>query len=211
MLTKEDIIRKNKQKRRKYINNDQTNKDNLSPKLKYVKGLISRILLSVIFVMVSIIFINSSEKNREMYKKYIMENSLEFTKINNWYQSLFGRVDLLNKSKDTPVFSDNIKYSNIVYDKNRTELTVGEGSAIKVITSGIVVFIGSKDNLGNTLIIQGKDGVDIWYSNLTDTDISVYDYVESGSVLGTANSDVVYLTISKDGKFLSYEEYQKLV
>ncbi len=211
MNTLEDIIRKNKIKRRKYINNGQSNKEELSPKLKYIKGLISRFLISVILVMVSVIYINGSSKNRELYKKYIMENSLEFTKIDNWYQSLFGKIDLLNKSSDTPVFKDNIKYSNIEYSDNHTKMTVGEGSSIKTITSGIVVFIGNKENLGNTVIVQGKDGVDIWYSNLTDTDISVYDYVEAGSILGISNSNEIYLTISKDGKFISYEEYQKLI
>lgn len=210
MVTKEDIIRKNKLKRSKYINSDCAELT-ISPRLKYVKGLISRVLLTVIFVMGSMIFMNLSPKNKEMYQKYVMENSLEFTKINNWYQNLFGKVDLINKEKDTPVFSDNIKYSSIIYNDNHSKLTVGSGSAIKVITSGIVVFIGNKDNLGNTVIIQGKDGVDIWYSNVTDTNMQVYDYVESGNILGTANSEYVYLTISKDGKFMSYEEYQKLI
>lgn len=80
--------------------------------------------------------------------------------------------------------------------------------AISVITSGIVVFIGEKDDLGNTVIIQGNDGVDIWYSNITDTDISVYDYIEAGSILGSSNSEDIYLTINKDGEFINYEEYK---
>ena len=44
-------------------------------------------------------------------------------------------------------------------------------------------------------------------ANITDSDIKVYDYVESGNILGTSNSDDIYLTISKDGEFMSYEEY----
>ena len=74
--------------------------------------------------------------------------------------------------------------------------------AISVIASGIVVFIGEKEDLGNTIIIQGNDGVDIWYSNITENDIKVYDYVEAGSILGSSNSENIYITITKDGEFI---------
>ena len=41
--------------------------------------------------------------------------------------------------------------------------------------------------------------------------IQIYDYIESGTILGTSNSDYIYLTINKDGKYITYEEYQKLI
>ena len=112
-----------------------------------------------------------------------------------------------NDDDATEVVFKDISYTNIEPFKNGVKLTVGMNEVVNVITSGIVVFIGDKDDLGNTIIIQGNDGVDIWYSNITDSDILVYDYVEAGSILGTSNSDDIYLTISKDGEFISYEEY----
>ncbi|MBE6154024.1 MAG: M23 family metallopeptidase [Firmicutes bacterium] len=210
----EEIIRKNKEKRMNYINSDKSsNKDDLPKNLKYIKGLISRVLLSIIFVLGSIIFTNLSDNNKKIYKEYVLENSLGFTKINNLYQSLFGEVDILSEPKDdsTSVFFNSIDYSNIENYKNGVKLTTGINEVVNVITSGIVVFIGEKDDLGNTIIIQGNDGVDIWYSNITDTNIKIYDYVESGAILGTSNSDFIYLTINKDGKYITYEEYQKLI
>jgi len=210
----EEIIRKNKEKRMTYINSDKSsNKDDLPKNLKYIKGLISRILLSIIFVLGSIIFTNLSDNNKKLYKEHVLENSLGFTKINNLYQDLFGSVDILNEPKDdsTSVFFNNIDYSSVENFKNGVKLTTGINEVVNVITSGIVVFIGEKDDLGNTIIIQGNDGVDIWYSNITDTNIKIYDYVESGSIIGTSNSDFIYLTINKDGKYITYEEYQKLI
>lgn len=209
-----DIIRKNKLKREKYVdgssNTTSTNKENLPFKLKYAKNLISRVLITVIFVLGSIIFTNISEDNKALYQKYVLEDSLEFTKINELYQSVFGDVDIAKKDNNTDsevVFGD-VSYTNIEPFKNGVKLTVGMNEAISVITSGIVVFIGEKDDLGNTVIIQGNDGVDIWYSNITDTDISVYDYIEAGSILGSSNSEDIYLTINKDGEFINYEEYK---
>lgn len=205
----EEIIRKNKEKRKNYVNSSDSKE--LPHNIKYLKGLISRILIAVIFVLGSIIYTNISSNNKALYKKYVLEDSLSFTKINNLYHDIFGEVDVLKKKDDTTsVFFNSIKYSNIESFKNSTKLTVGTNETINVITSGIVVYIGEKEDLGNTIIIQGNDGADIWYSNITDTNIKVYDYIESGSILGTSNSDFIYLTISKDGKYLSYEEYQKL-
>ena len=202
------IIRKNKLKRERYVGGeDYTKKDELPRNLKYIKGLISRTLITIIFVLGSIIFTNISDENKALYQKYVLEDSLEFTKINELYQSLFGSVDIASKDNNAEVVFGNITYTNIEPFKNGAKLTVGMNEIVNAITSGIVVFIGEKDDLGNTIIIQGNDGVDIWYSNITDTDIKVYDYVEAGNILGTSNSDDIYITISKDGEFMSYEEY----
>ena len=204
----ENIIRKNKAKRDRYVEGENSYKtEGLPKKWKYIKGLISRTLIAVIFVLGSIIFTNISAKNKELYQKYVLEDSLEFTKINELYQRLFGSVDITKKDNDSEVVFGNITYTNIESFKNGSKLTIGMNEVVNVITSGIVVFIGEKDDLGNTIIIQGNDGVDIWYSNITDTDIKVYDYLESGNILGTSNSDDIYITISKDGEFISYEEY----
>ena len=203
------IIRKNKLKREHYVGGEvKVKKGELPKKWKYIKGLISRTLIAVIFVLGSIIFTNVSEQNKELYQKYILEDSLEFMKINELYNKLFGKVDIANKNNDdSKVVFGNITYTNIEPFKNGVKLTVGLNEVVHVITSGIVVFIGEKDDLGNTIIVQGNDGVDIWYSNITDTDIKVYDYVEAGNILGTSNGEDIFLTISKDGEFINYEEY----
>lgn len=204
----EDIIKKNKEKRRNYTSGEK--KEELPKNIKYLKGLISRILITIIFVLGSIIYTNINSDNKKLYKKYVLENSLSFTKINNLYNDLFGEIDFIKKNKDNskPAFN-NISYTNIENYKNGVKLNVSPNETISVITSGIVVYIGEKEELGNTIIIQGNDGVDIWYSNLTDTNIKVYDYIESGTILGTSNSNEVYLTLLKDGKYMNYEEYIK--
>ena len=204
----ERIIRKNKLKREQYVGGDKDAiKEELPKKWKYVKGLISRSLIAIIFVLGSIIFTNISDENKVLYQKYVLEDSLEFMKINELYEKLFGGVDVRTSKSDDEVVFGSITYTNIEPFLNGVKLTVGLNEVVHVITSGIVVFIGEKDDLGNTIIIQGNDGVDLWYSNVTDTDIKVYDYVEAGSILGTSNGEDIYLTIQKDGEFMSYEEY----
>ncbi len=203
----ESIMRKNKAKRKSYLT-EEAPKNN--SKIKYFRNLISRVLITMIFVLGSIIYTNIDKKNEELYKKYVFLSSLEFSKFNQYFSKIFGSVDFQKKDADTSVFLSQISYSNMENYQNGVKLTTGINRPISVITSGIVVFIGEKENLGNTLIVQGNDGVDIWYSNITDSDIKVYDYIESGSIIGTSNSEDIYLTIMRDGKYLSYEEYQAL-
>jgi len=78
---------------------------------------------------------------------------------------------------------------------------------VPVIESGLVVFIGEKENYGNVIIIQGMDGVDIWYGNMSTTSVKLYDYIESGDLLGETLTNNLYLVYSKDGNYLDYEEY----
>ncbi len=72
---------------------------------------------------------------------------------------------------------------------------------------GIVVYIGSKDGLGNTLIIQGTDGTDYWYSNLENIGVNLYDYIEKDTLLGVTKDEYVILTFVKDGEYVNYEKF----
>ncbi len=207
-----DIIKKNKLKRASYVDYNKGQKKELSSKFKYFKNLITRTLITIILVLVSIIYTNIKPENKRLYKKYVLENTLSFTKINNIYHDLFGEVDIINKNtSDTAVSTNSLNFSNIEAVDNSFKVGVTKGEAINVITSGIVVFNGEKDDLGTTVIIQGNDGVDIWYSGLIDVSAKIYDYVEAASVLGVAGDDNIYLTFNKDDQYLSYDEYFKEV
>ena len=81
--------------------------------------------------------------------------------------------------------------------------------AINSLKGGIVVFNGTKDNYGNVLIVQGVDGADIWYGNISNISVALYDYVEENQVLGETTDNKAYIVINKDGNYLNYEEYTK--
>ena len=73
--------------------------------------------------------------------------------------------------------------------------------------SGIIVYIGDKDDLGNTVIVQGNDGIDIWYSGISLKEYGLYDYVSKGDILGLSSDVYVTISIYEDGELLKYEEY----
>ena len=78
---------------------------------------------------------------------------------------------------------------------------------VPIIESGVVVFIGEKENYGNTIIIEQIDGIDTFYGNVKINNIKLYDYVEKGELLGETKDNTLYLVFQKDGKSLNYKEY----
>lgn len=172
-----------------------------------INRFLSKFLLAVIFFLVSIIYTNMSDKNLLLYKEYVLTESLPFTKIKGWYEDLFGEV--LPKDNNTMmVFDGKIVYKEIDDYKEGEALTISNNALINSITSGVVVFIGEKEGYGNVVIIQGIDGADIWYGNLTNVSVGLYDYIEKGTVIGELTNDKLYLVIKKDNNYIKYEDYQ---
>ena len=65
------------------------------------------------------------------------------------------------------------------------------------------------DNYNNTIIIEGIDGVDIWYGNIKNNNVKLYDYVNRGEFLGEVNDNKLYLVFEKNKEYLSFEDYFK--
>ncbi len=186
------------------------NRSNNSKKIKYLKNLITRVLLSIILVISVSIFLKLDSQNEVYLNKYLFEDNLKFTQINKWYQDKFGT--LLPKGEDTSLMVSGESLKNNPYEKidNGVKIKVTKGSPVSLINGGIVVFIGDKDE-GHTIIIQGNDGIDYSYSGIQNENITLYDYLEKDSLIGEAQEDFIILTLKKDSVYLDYEEYLKEV
>lgn len=177
-------------------------------KINYLKCLVTRILLSIILVISISISIKLDDNNTKIINKYLFEDSLKFTKINNWYQERVGKLIPDVKTEDTLVFnSDDIKLHSYTKYHDGVKITLSKNSPISSLNGGIVIFMGNKDSYGNTIIIQGNDGIDYWYGSITNSNINLYDYIEKNTLIGETNEDYLYLILQKDGKYLNYEEY----
>lgn len=183
------------------------NKKSFNVNKKSIKSFISKFYFAIIFFLSSIIYTNINDKNLLLYKEYVLTESLPFTKIKGWYEELFGEV-LPKDDNNKMVIKGHLVYKNIENYKDGEVLTLTTNTLINSLQSGIVVYCGEKDDYKNTVIIQGIDGVDIWYGNLTNVSVKLYDYVEKDKLIGETNSDLLYLVIKKDNNFLKYEDYQ---
>lgn len=198
-----DAVNRIKNKRHTLIKSGNNGKDKNS---KYISELFTRTLLSVILVLLCAIFINSSDANLLYFKDHLFNETLAFTKINSLYTKYFGRIVPESLNNVVPVFETGKKYTNITpeNDSYRVELT---SNVFTFLESGVVVFLGEKEGFGKTMIVQGIDGVDIWYSNIENYNVTMYDYVEKDAIVGEFKENNCLLTFIEDGKNISYEKY----
>ena len=147
---------------------------------------------------------SSSFKN--IFYKYVYDTNFSFTKVSSLYNKYFGNVLSLPTYNDKTVFNDKINYSNKEKYYDGVKLSVDKNYLVNVQESGIVVFIGNKDNYGNVIIVEQVNGIDMWYGNISNTSVKLYDYVKKGDILGEVN-DYLYLVYKKNGNILNYEDY----
>lgn len=169
-----------------------------------VSKLLSQFLLAVIFVLGSLIVTNFSNNIRRIYADDILNRNMSFSSVNNFYNKYIG-----GKKNEEDVVVANYDINDKNYEKvnDSYKFKVGSEYPVTILSPGIIVYIGDKDELGSTVIVQGNDGIDIWYSNVYVTDYSIYDYVSKDTIIGVNNDDYYMITIMKDGQPLAYEEY----
>lgn len=174
---------------------------------KYIKGFVTRCLVCVILFLVISIICNFSDKNLLWFKNNMYDNNINFTFFNKIYKKYINKYLPFDLYDEKIVMTDKVVYSDKEKYLNGVKLNVGKNYNMKSLCGGIVVYIGDKEKLGNTVIIQGTDGVDYWYSNLDNLSVKLYDYIEKDVLIGNTKNEYVYLTFLKDGKYLDYEKY----
>ena len=174
---------------------------------KYIKNLINRCLICIIIFLIISIICNISDSSLLWFKNNIYNTNIDFSFFNNIYNKYIDKYLPFDLYEDKMVMNDGLVYSSKKKYLNGVSLNVGSNYNMCSLMGGIVVYIGEKDGLGNTLIIQGTDGIDYWYSNIDNLSVGLYDYIEKDTILGVSIDDNIYLTFVKDGNYIDYEEY----
>ncbi len=188
------------------------NKTTIKRKLvlkKKVKLFLNQSLITTIITLMILIGIKQQPSLKEYIKKKVYEENIDFMKIKEEYNTLFGDfIPTKNLVKNTkPVFKEKLSYTNLKKDKNGVRLTVEDNYLVPSIQEGIVVFVGEKDEYGKCIVIEQTDGVDAIYGNLKDINVNIYDYIDQGKLLGATNSNELYLEFQKEGKPVEYKKY----
>ena len=166
-----------------------------------------KFLILIILTTLSIILLKNDQFKINFYK-YVYQDNISFAKINKWYENKFGSALPFSKyfEEVTPAFNEKLNYTEKNKYKDGVSLVVEEDYLVPAIDSGIVIFIGEKEGYGNTIIIQQENGIDVWYSNLKEINLKLYDYIKEGNLIGVSNNNL-YLVFTKDGEVVDYQEY----
>lgn len=189
----------------KYLEKNKKQKKNKGYKF------ITTILLIIVLGLSCLIFLKYDKNHNQIVNKYLEKNNITMATVNNWYKKNFGDIlpfQSIVKDKTKLVFNETLVYNDASIYKDGVKLNVEDNYLIPIIESGIVVFIGNKDNYGKTVIIEQVDGVNTWYGNVDNINVSLYDYVNKGELLAEAQNSF-YMVFQKKGKYLKYQDYLK--
>ncbi len=190
--------------------------DNMAKKAKekikpsFFSRCLSKILVLTVITLVALITLKSNADLRNAVYKKVFQNNMSFAKINEVYKKYFGSSLPLadNVTADTQLVSaEKIEYSDISKYKDGAKLTVKENYVVPTMDSGLIIFAGKKDDYGNTIIVQRPDNVEVWYANLKEVNVSLYDYIKKGEILGETEGKTLYMVFTKEGKALDYQKY----
>lgn len=176
---------------------------------KKVHTILTKIMLLIIITLITLISIKANPKLKIIIKENIYEKSLKFATARKIYNKYFGNIIPIEKiiAEEKPVFNEELVYKKDKVYENGVELQVEQNYLVPALESGVVIFLGEKSGYGKTLIIEQINGIAVFYSNIEFVDIKLYDFIEKGELLGEAQNEKIYLTFSKEGKYLNYKEF----
>ncbi|MFT8310383.1 MAG: M23 family metallopeptidase [Sporolactobacillus sp.] len=157
-----------------------------------------------------------------------MTQEFQFAAVSSWYEKNLGDpISFLPSFKSDSVNTAN-GGSTSTKEKSKTssfaDPVVGEvklpyssqskgvivettsHSEVKAAKDGLVVFVGKKKNIGETVVIQHKDSDESWYGKLDKANVKVYQEVKKGQKIGITSEKnkkgTFYFALKKGEKFI---------
>jgi stage IV sporulation protein FA len=176
--------------------------------------------LSVCLVLITAILFKNSSADLEPARNFVksaMEQEFQFAAVSNWYEKQFGKPLALLPKEEKQNSGEGMHYAvpasgkvleNFAANGQGVMVETGKEAAVEAMNEGIVIFAGTKDKLGKTVVIQHADGTESWYGNLGTISVKLYDFVEMGKTVGKAmnNADntkgIFYFAIKQGDRFI---------
>ena len=153
-----------------------------------------------------------------------MDQDFKFATVSKWYEDQFGKPlallpfteddkqsgkNIVEKDHDVPVFSGKVLEN---FEKNGQGIMIEtvKGAPVEAMNEGNVVFAGVKEGTGKTVIIQHPDQTQTTYGNLDEIKVSLYEFIATETVVGTASESTgedktkgtYYFAIKKGDDFI---------
>lgn len=199
--------------------------DRLHPLFSKEAFLFKILLSATLFLGVAIVFKQPNESLvtvREVIQQSF-EQDFQFATVANWYETQFGKPLALlpeqqkDRSKQPAVQEQAEEYAvpatgrivePFTNDGKGVIIETDPAAMIDCIKDGFVVYIGERDHLGKTVIVQHHDGSESWYGHLHEVDVALYDYIKSGDPIGKSShaendeSGLFYFALKRGESFI---------
>ena len=173
---------------------------------KFIRFL-NKVLMAILLGLVSLIVMEYSPKFKTFMNENVLGKDFSFAYLDKLYQKVFGKVLPQKEQNTVVVFNEKLEYLSKEAYKEGQKLTVNSNYLVPNLVSGIVVFVGEREDMGKVVTIEGEDDSTITYGNIKNTDLKLYDHLDKGKFLGEVSGETLYLTILKKGEYLDIETY----
>jgi stage IV sporulation protein FA len=205
----------------------EAGKDDVVHPLFKKEVFIFKILASAVLFLVIAIMFRENTATFAPAKDFVlktMEQDFKFATVSKWYEDQFGKPlallpfseegkedgkAVVEKDHDIPVFSGKVLVN---FEKNGQGIMIetAKGAAVEAMKEGNVMFAGVKEDTGKTVIIQHADQTQSTYGNLDEIKVSLYQFIETETVVGTATESTgedktkgtYYFSIKKGDDFI---------
>lgn len=172
---------------------------------KNIYKVLIKLQILILVTLISVILLKSNDNLKTLVNDLLFENNFSFVKVNELYNKYFGGIYKIEES--IYVFNEQLEYSELEEYSDGVKLLVTDSYLVPIQQDGMVIFIGTKDDIENLVIIEQVDGVEVWYANITNLNVMLYDYVYSGNILGQTIDNELYMAFKKDKEVLDYQTY----
>lgn len=172
-----------------------------------VLSFFNKLMTAVLICIVCLIVMEYSPKFKVFMNDKVLGENISFGYFTKLYNKYFGDVLPKKDENVVSVFKEKLTYNNKEKYHDGFKLSVSSNYLVPVITDGVVVFIGEKDEYGSVIVVEQTDGVNTIYGNIKTNNVNLYDHVEKGSFLGEVKDNILYIVLEKDGEYLDIETY----
>ncbi|HET7628320.1 MAG TPA: M23 family metallopeptidase [Bacillales bacterium] len=189
------------------------------------EGIVFRVLLAaILFLAVGVLFKQPPDTfvTAKHYVKRTFSNEFQFAAVSEWYENRFGHPLALFPNPETNEMKANgdqqsLPYAKPVNGKIKASFSeTGTGilmetddkAQVRAVEEGFVTFVGDKEGIGKTVIVQLTNGEQAWYGKLANVHVKLYDYVERGEKIGEVKpaaqgeGGTFYFAIKKEDGFI---------
>lgn len=171
-------------------------------------------LLKTLFCIILFLMLAILCRGNVYFRNFIHENiyskHISFSYFKNFYNQYLGGIfpiETISDAQLAPVFDEKLVYHNLRSYSDGVALTVTDHYLVPTINGGIVVYLGIKEKYGNVAIIEGDNGINVWYGNLCNINVNLYDTLELGNYLGEVCDNTLYLVFTRKNNYLDYMEF----
>ncbi|RWZ59944.1 M23 family metallopeptidase [Halobacillus fulvus] len=152
-----------------------------------------------------------------------LQEDFPFAKATSWYEDRFGDpLQVLSSNPRVPNSDQGLALpvngtvtTSFQSNGKGVVMTTDDGSEVRSVREGTVIFAGNDKETDKTVILQHEDGSKTMYGMLSSIEVHLYDYIDAKTTVGSVESEngetaEFFFAIEKNQQYLDPVEVIKV-